>query len=217
MFLDAMDFTDGRRGIVVGDPVDGKFFLRMTEDGGESWHPLPGTSPISDTGEACFASSGTNILLSRSGQYTLVSGGTKSRIISTTAEHLLALQQGRESTGANSLATWQGKKYAITGGDFANDRDSTGNCLISLDGTSSWTRPAVPPHGYRSCVAWLNANQLVCCGTSGVDISNDGGLHWMLLSRDGYHVCGKSRTGSAVFFAGSKGRIARLVLEQNKL
>ena len=40
MFLDAMDFSDRRHGMLVGDPVNGKFFIRSTEDGGDSWQLL---------------------------------------------------------------------------------------------------------------------------------------------------------------------------------
>src|SRR6476659_7434978 len=33
MFLDAMDFFDGRNGVVIGDPVDHKIFFAETNDG----------------------------------------------------------------------------------------------------------------------------------------------------------------------------------------
>jgi photosystem II stability/assembly factor-like uncharacterized protein len=214
MFLDAMDFSDHKKGIVVGDPINGKFFLHFTEDGGETWHGLPGSSPASQEGEACFAASGTNILLGPGGSYSLVSGGKRSRFIRAAQGTLLPLQQGSESTGANSVATWEGKKYIVLGGDFAHDHDSTGNCAISVDGGKSWKKPEVPPHGYRSCAAWTGSSQIICCGTSGVDISIDGGIHWTLLSRESYNVCARAKTGTSIILAGSKGRIARLIPDQ---
>jgi hypothetical protein len=45
-----------------------------------------------------------------------------------------------------------------------------------------------------------------------VDISSDGGMNWRLVTRDGFHVCGKAKKGKSVFLAGSNGRIARLLL-----
>src|SRR5689334_15833398 len=37
MFLDAMEFWNEESGIVVGDPLNGKFFIARTFDGGTSW------------------------------------------------------------------------------------------------------------------------------------------------------------------------------------
>ncbi|HNU16128.1 MAG TPA: YCF48-related protein, partial [Chitinophagaceae bacterium] len=37
MFLDAMEFWNEQAGIVIGDPIDGKFFIARTFDGGISW------------------------------------------------------------------------------------------------------------------------------------------------------------------------------------
>ena len=64
MFLDAMDFFDGKHGMVIGDPINGKTFLATTKNGGKNWQEIPENKrPVADSGEACFASSGTNILL----------------------------------------------------------------------------------------------------------------------------------------------------------
>jgi hypothetical protein len=52
---------------------------------------------------------------------------------------------------------------------------------------------------------------LVTCGTSGVDVSGDGGLNWKLISNESFHVCAKAKKGNAVFLAGKDGRIAKLV------
>jgi hypothetical protein len=42
----------------------------------------------------------------------------------------LALIQGKESTGANSIAVFNGRDIVIVGGDFANDKDTTQNCVL---------------------------------------------------------------------------------------
>ena len=41
MFLDAMEFWNDQSGIVIGDPIDGKFFISRTFDGGSSWQDIP--------------------------------------------------------------------------------------------------------------------------------------------------------------------------------
>ena len=40
MFLDAMDFLDDKNGVVVGDPINGHFFIARTTNGGETWNEI---------------------------------------------------------------------------------------------------------------------------------------------------------------------------------
>ena len=62
MFLDAMEFWNEQSGIVIGDPIQHRFFIARTFDGGDHWQMIPENyRPLADSGEACFASSGTNI------------------------------------------------------------------------------------------------------------------------------------------------------------
>jgi photosystem II stability/assembly factor-like uncharacterized protein len=214
MFLDAMDFYNNRNGVVVGDPVEGKIFLAYTKNKGNEWLKFDGGKKqrrwIANEGEAFFASSGTNIRYLRKGKYRLVSGGKSARWFDENGDHILPIVQGKESTGANSIAVYK-KQYVVVGGDFTNDKDSVRNCLITKDGGINWLSPATAPRGYRSCVIYLNENQLITCGTSGVDISEDGGINWRPVSSEGFHVCQKAKNGKTVFLAGSNGKIAKLV------
>lgn len=281
MFLDAIDFSDEKNGIVVGDPVNGKFFLARTQDGGEHWSPIATADSIQPKeGEAFFAASGTNIRLltgnsagrvrrgisnnsntkengkvpnnsfaesgessngsirkqnegipksslrkengghlnnsaeSESGgtsnnSFWMVSGGTLSRLHNGIQAWPLPLLQGKETTGANSIAI-EGERAVIVGGDFAADTASAGNCVLVSLQDKSMRPPVTPPHGYRSCVAFISPQKLISCGTSGIDVSADGGLNWQLVTRDGFHVCRKAKKGNAVFLAGSNGRVAKL-------
>jgi photosystem II stability/assembly factor-like uncharacterized protein len=216
MFLDAMDFVDNQHGTVVGDPVNGRFFIAHTQDGGLTWKEAAAESlPEADSGEACFAASGTNLRLAGGGMYYLVSGGKRSRLFVHGKPQALPVLQGKQSTGANSFAYYTNKKsktttWIVTGGDFSADTLRAGNCAISHDQGKTWKAPAIPPAGYRSCVEFISASKLIACGTSGIDFSQDGGLTWNKISPEGFHVCRKARKGTAVFLAG-KGRIARLI------
>lgn len=211
MFLDAMHFVDKKRGIVVGDPINDIVFLATTNDGGDHWEKYSKNISVAK-GEAFFASSGTNILYHKDGSFDMVSGGTAARIISSTKASPIPLPliQGKESTGANSIAGYK-THFAIVGGDFANDKDTTGNCVITANGMDTWVRPATPPHGYRSCIEYITEKRMITCGTSGVDISEDGGNNWKLITTEGFHVVQKAKKGNAVFLAGGGGRIARLI------
>jgi photosystem II stability/assembly factor-like uncharacterized protein len=217
MFLDAMEFWNINSGIVVGDPVNGRFFVARSFDGGNSWHDIPFLKlPKADSGEGCFASSGTNVRNLDRDEACFVSGGPNSRLFIRDKAIDLPILQGRASTGANSIAVKDhntlhgGMHLIVVGGDFAHDTLQEKNCYLSNDRGKTWVRPTTPPHGYRSCVEYIGGNRVLCCGTSGVDISYDNGLNWQLLTATGFHVCRLAKKGKAVFLAGSGGRIAKL-------
>ncbi len=216
MFLDAMDFNNKGDGIVIGDPINNKAFIAFTKDEGEHW--IVNNNILKDTlitGEAFFASSGTNIkLLSITNQtphFLAVSGGKKSQVISKNFIQI-PISQGEESTGANSIAINSDQNCVIVGGDFTHDSISNNNCvLFNYKGNDiKFSKPQISPHGYRSCVAFITRNKLICCGTSGVDISDNGGINWQLISNESFHVCQKAKNGNAVFLAGGNGGIAKL-------
>ncbi len=218
MFLDAMDFAGANAGIVVGDPIHGHFFEAETFDGGSTWHDIPLRQlPEADSGEGCFASSGTNIRFISRNSACFVSGGPRSRLFIGDKAIDLPVLQGTTSTGANSVAVKDpGKpldklRLIVVGGDFAKDTVTEKNCFLSNNGGETWIRPATPPHGYRSCVEYIGPHAVLACGTSGVDVSTDEGMNWQLLSPEGFHVCRKAKKGHAVFLAGSGGRVARLI------
>jgi len=211
MFLDAMDFDYQGRGLVIGDPINEKAFLAMTNDFGESWEKSESGFTLKK-GEAFFASSGTNIkiFMTRHANisFSYASGGIVSKYYPF--DTTLPLIQGKESTGANSIACSSDKDWIVVGGDFMNDTDTTGNCALSDYFGQTWYKPTTPPHGYRSCVEYITKDKLITCGTSGVDISNDGGMNWELISIQSFHVCQKAKMGNKVFLASGNGKIAML-------
>lgn len=218
MFLDAMEFWNSEAGIVIGDPIDGKIFIARTFDGGLSWKELPEQfKPKAERGEACFAASGTNIRALDRDEAVFITGGTSSNIFIRDQKIKLPIVQGKETTGANSVAVWDnkkvngGNKMIVVGGDFSADSSSLNNCFYTNNRGKSWKAPKQPPHGYRSCVEYLTEKNLITCGTSGVDYSRDGGDTWKPLTTEGYHVVRKAKDGEAVYLAGGNGRIAKLV------
>ena len=213
MFLDAMEFWNDESGIVIGDPINGKFFISRTFDGGSSWRDIPfANRPAADSGEACFASSGTNIRALAKDEACFISGGIKSRLFLKDKKIDLPILHGKESTGANSIAIKKKKIFMVVGGDFTKPEFEKLNCFITTNSGKSWTAPDVAPHGYRSCVEYLGKNNWICCGLNGVDYSTNDGKKWFLISDQGFHVCRRAKEGSAVFFAGANGKIGRLSL-----
>lgn len=214
MFLDAMEFWNEQSGIVIGDPIDNRFFIARTFDGGNTWHDIPKQNdPVADSGEACFASSGTNIRALANDEACFITGGLRSRLFIRDKKIDLPILQGKESTGANSVAVKDKKTLIVVGGDF-NTKDSiTRNCFITKNGGKTWAAPKASPHGYRSCVEYLGQNNWICCGLNGVDYSIDNGRTWYLISDESFHVCRKAKDGKSVFLAGVKGKVGKLVLK----
>lgn len=221
MFLDALEFWNDQAGIVVGDPVNGRFFIARTFDGGEHWKEIPEQyKPVADSGEACFAASGTNVRVLDRDEAIFVSGGLKSRAFIRDQAISLPIMQGNATTGANSIAVmdWArlkgGTTMIVVGGDFNADSSALQNCFYSTNRGQTWTAPKTPPHGYRSCVEYLSKKQVITCGITGVDYSFDGGRNWKLISSEGFHVCRIAKRGAAIFLAGANGRIGKVVSSQ---
>lgn len=216
MFLNAMVFRDRENGMVLGDPIGGRFFLAASSDGGASWRELPEPRlPVADSGEYCFAASGTNLFLQGSGEFHFVSGGSRSRLITNESTVALPILQGGASQGANSIAVWASRgrplQFAIVGGDFEEPLLRRQNCVVSRDGGKTWIRPSNPPYGYRSCVIYITAGKLITCGLNGVDISLDEGINWNSISALSFNTCARSPKSETVFLAGHDGLIGKLV------
>lgn len=218
MFLDAMDFPNDMHGMVVGDPIGNKVFLVETTDGGDTWKELPAEKRATlDSGEAFFASSGTNIRLFNDGSFLLASGGLKSKLYTKNKKLPLPVLQGKESTGANSLDVFTNTKglstkyMVVVGGDFTKDSSTEKNCFITYDGGKKWIAPKEPPHGYRSCAEYLSKDDILACGLNGVDYSSNRGKTWQWISKEGFHVCHIAKSGTTIFLAGGNGKIGKIV------
>lgn len=213
MFLDAMEFWNEQSGIVIGDPLGDKIFIARTFDGGENWQGIPARYiPTVDKGEAFFASSGTNVRTLSRQEAVFVSGGLRARLFIRDKKIDLPIIQGKESTGANSMAVKNKRTMVIVGGDFNTRDDTTKNCVITTDGGISFTAPVSGPHGYRSCVEYLGKKSWISCGLNGVDYSTNEGRDWAWISKDSFHAVRKAKKGKAVYFSGGGGRIGKLIL-----
>lgn len=219
MFLDALDFINDSIGVVVGDPIQGKAFVHVTKDGGETWKDIElevGLArPKLEEGEAFFASSGTNVKLMwntplKRFDFIYVTGGKKSRLFIDGVPLEIPIIQGLETTGANGLDITPNYEGIIVGGDFNTPNQSTKNCvLFNFKGGPKFIVPSIPPTGYKSSVVYLNRKFVICCGTSGVDFSKDGGKTWKQISKESFHVIQKAKKGNAVYLAGSNGKVSR--------
>lgn len=211
-FFDCMVF-DGKRGWLLGDPVDGHFQIYETADQGRSWTLRP-DGPRAIEGEAAFAASGTCIARSSNALW-VGSGGARSQLSVRYDNGRkwigLGSTMGRDKpeAGVFSIAG-KARTMIAVGGDFSAET-SPGNAALVVTPSSRVPRvlPLPAPPGYRSGVAVLaNSRQqvAVAVGPTGVDAWS--GAAWQGVSTTGYDAI--SLAGNAGWASGAEGRIARV-------
>ena len=210
-FLDGIAFVNDSIGFIYGDPVDGKFKLLRTGDGGRSWTEIEGPEAID--GEASFAASGSAIAIGNN-IMSIVTGGTVSRLHVTMdlrdglgwAASPIELAQGLPSQGAFAHY-WDKEKLYIVGGDYMEEENTSGTALVAdlmtgQDDTETMEKLASLP--YTSDVSG-DGEHLYFTGTTGVRYL-DSALH--VMDTTAMHALVNS--GKYVFASGPKGRIGRI-------
>jgi len=211
-FFDAMDFDKPKHGLVLGDPIGGKFLLMETNDSGETWHPFK-NPPDALAGEGGFAASGTCLRV-MDNSIEIVSGGLNTRFIDYNKKQkkwgywALPIMHAKPSQGAFSIANGPDKTLFV-GGDYAHDKitDSVA-CYLSKSENEVVISPMeTKPAGFQSCVEYLKSNFFLSTGTPGSNITTDNGITWRKIDDSSYNVCRKAKDGKLVLLAGDKGRI----------
>jgi hypothetical protein len=222
-FLDAMDFWDEQRGIIVGDPINGHFVLLETNNGGENWQELDTTkTPRAIAGEAVFAASGTSLRCTNDSIVAFATGGSHARfflsrnsantwtIIHTNAIH------GKPSQGIFSVAINRSEdgviRIAGIGGDYMHDKVKFKSTVSWNTQTSKATKTWHNPVAYKSSMEDLKfIHYIIVCGESGVEMNDYKKPYYFKISSEPFHVVRKAKKGKTVFLAGPKGKIGKLV------
>lgn len=208
-FWDAIAFADPRHGVLMGDPVDGRFVIETTTDAGATWQRRE--PPASLPGEGGFAASGTCLVRKGKREIWFATGAARVfRSIdggATWTVHETPLRQAEASAGIFSLALGPGKVVLAVGGDYKKPEEAGKTLARSVDGGRTWTL-GTGLRGYRSGAASFGGKVVVAVavGTSGADVSEDGGVSWRAVEAAGYNAV---QRGWAV---GPAGRIARVTV-----
>jgi photosystem II stability/assembly factor-like uncharacterized protein len=221
-FYDCMDFFDRRHGLAMSDPVDGKFRILSTSDGGRHWKVLPskGMPPALDN-EFGFAASGQCLTTSGGHDAWIAGGGgTTSRVFhsSDRGRHWTVTSTPIASGGPNGTAGIYGLAFrnrtdgVAVGGDFLAPDETAGTTAFTRDGGTLWKAPSALPGGQRSGVAWVPRTHatVVTVGTNGSDVSLDGGRTWSGFDTTTYATV-ECAAGGACWAAGADGGVAKLV------
>lgn len=217
-FYDCMAFENKRHGLAMSDPVDGKFRLIETWDGGATWRIVDQAGiPAALTGEFGFAASGTCIEAA-AGRWYIASGGVNpGRIYWSEDGKKWRVSNssitGGAAAGVFSVRFRDEKNGIAVGGDYEKPAGNVDNAAWSKDGGKTWHKAESFPGGYRSGVSWVpgKGRSAVSVGTSGSDITYDGGRKWQTIGNGTFDAveCVSMHTCWA---SGSGGRVARLTL-----
>jgi hypothetical protein len=224
-FWDALQFRPERRfvnpatgklvvvprnyGLLIGDPVDGKFAIYVTADAGSTWKRWNGRHPKAKPNVSLFAASNSALSILNWTCYLFVTGGKGGPRIYLA--ELVAKAFGRgwrtkftpaeipmskgESAGAFSVATKRIENGPVTdygimivGGDYRKPDSSKGTSVFATypwGSVRDFVTPTTPPHGYRSAVAYdPKTKTWITVGPNGTDISTDDGRNWRALHPD---------------------------------
>jgi photosystem II stability/assembly factor-like uncharacterized protein len=218
IFLDAVAFWDRKHGIVLSDPVDGRFALFTTDDGGETWQQIaPPALPPALPNEGAFAASNSCLTVQGEKNVWFATGGASvARVFRssnsgrTWSVAETPMHPANASSGIFSLAFQDAKNGIAVGGDYAHPESSNlPNMMQSRDGGKTWQagEPTDPKGVYFSSVAHLHGysaiGAFVAVGSKGVFIFGNG---WLKASDQNLNVVmATGRVGSWV--AGPGGAI----------
>jgi photosystem II stability/assembly factor-like uncharacterized protein len=220
-FYDAIAFFDTKDGLVLGDPVNGKFRIRATHDGGATWASDPGQiMPAAWEGEGAFAASGTCLFALKGGNDAwFVTGGAKeARVFHTTdrgRQWTVAstpAPAGNASSGLFSVAFLDGKRGFVAGGDYKQPQFAGLNGIRTEDGGATWTPAPLSATGFYSAVVPVPGapDDLIAVGLAGEAASHDAGRSWTKTGGAPMNAVAFTASDSG-WAAGPKGSALRFV------
>ena len=184
IFYDAIAFWDRDHGLVLSDPVAGRFVVLATNDGGRSWHQTPREGlPDALPGEAAFAAGNAALAVVDDTRAWFVTGGPNgARVYTTTTggarwDAVPAPRSDRAGRAPGSLP-WRGCRAVAeprsaprsarahskrapapalaVGGDYRAPRTGTGQ-IVRAPAGAQWLRADVggTAPGYWSGLAYV--------------------------------------------------------------
>lgn len=218
IFLDGIRFWDQLHGIAFGDPVQGHFYILLTQDGGLHWIPQAAAgSPSANTAEAAFAASGTSLIIRPQGRAWMATGGKGGGRVFTSRDYghswestPTGLKSG-DAAGIFGLCFLNDLQGIALGGDYIHIHDGQNNAAMTSDGGRTWVPALTTPQGLREAAVFIPARHLlVAVGPSGTSTSPDSGKHWMQQDTLAFHTIAGSH--ETVWAIGGHGHLATLQL-----
>ncbi|MFG1998369.1 WD40/YVTN/BNR-like repeat-containing protein [Spirillospora sp. NPDC048911] len=195
-----MAFFDHRHGLAVSDPVDGRFRLLATHDGGRTWRPAPPRRlPQALDGEFTLGVNGTCLVAAgpHDAWFGTATSFGPSPVPTPNGRVFHTPDKGRTWTAATtpipgnplgifSLSFRDRRHGLAVGGNIPFPPGTADESTVArtFDAGRSWQRGGAPA-GARTGVAWIPgpAQAAVVVGFNGSDVSFDGGRTWTLFDR----------------------------------
>lgn len=217
-FWDAIAFWNARHGLVFGDPVDGRFQVRVTADGGDTWRAVTdeeGLRALPD--EGAFAASGTCLTVAANADAWFATGGAQTPRVfhskdggRTWQAAAVPVAAGAPARGLFSVGFRDARVGIATGGDYKDVKLAGPNGARSEDGGASWTPVQVLPAGYMSVVVPVPGapDAFVAAGLAGSGYSVDAGRSWRALADTPVNTVGFA-SPTAGWAVGPKGLVLK--------
>ncbi|MEM6298838.1 MAG: oxidoreductase, partial [Bacteroidota bacterium] len=110
---------------------------------------------------------------------------------------------------------WDEKRGIIFGGDWNDKARNTKNKALTQDGGKTWQLVGEGKHpGYRSCVQYLDKDELIAVGSTGISYSGDAGKTWRSISEEGFYTARYCPCSKVIWLAGHK-KMGKLTFEGN--
>jgi photosystem II stability/assembly factor-like uncharacterized protein len=222
-FFNCLDFWNARRGLLVGDPVDGTFVIHRTTDGGRTWTQLDAAGmPAALAGEYNFAASG-DCLVTAGGKHAYFgTGGADARVFAThdRGDTWTVADSGLRAgptSGVNALDFRSPRHGVAVGGDFdaAARTDGTDAAARSRNAGATWNVADSALGGYRSGVEFIKRGHgVVAVGITGSDVSWNGGRTWTTFDTGSFDTIDCSKNNGC-WASGADGHVAVLKLTRH--
>lgn len=216
-FFDCMSFWDPQRGIVVGDPVNGKFQLLITDDGGQHWNYINPDSlrPAEDL-EGAFAASGTCITTQGRSNVWFVTGGSAARVFRSTDSGKIwrvsdtPIMHGPASAGIFSIAFRDAEHGVLAGGDYKEPEKGGANLAKTSDGGKNWKLVRLSQQKFFSGIAYLRERQgwVFAGGSAGLAFSKNELHSWKELVPGKVNAIASDNSGN-IWAVGPDGNILK--------
>lgn len=211
-FFDAIRFVNMQQGWILSDPIKGKILLLQTKNGGRHWESVE--MPLPKDGEAFFAASNGSLATYGTKHAWIGTGGTAIRVLATIDAGVswqvqpVPLQQRSPASGIYALTFADFKNGVAIGGAYDLPQEPAFTACYTTNGGKRWKLPLNPPRGYRSGIAHLPGTRtFVAVGTTGTDLSSNGGKTWIPVNDENLNSIRFSPSGKRGWAVGSGGKI----------
>ncbi|HEU5453698.1 MAG TPA: hypothetical protein VFU76_16995 [Terriglobales bacterium] len=219
MFLDAIKFWDAKHGIVLSDPVNGKFAILLTDDGGKTWREgasdhMPAALPK----EGAFAASNSALAVWGKSEAWFGTGGAGHGRVFHSSDHGRTwtvvdtpVAADTPASGIFSMLFPSSEGGIAVGGNYEMPSAASANVALTYHGPLAWRLAEEPPALYLSSVAFQQrrSNWLIAVGTAGWGYSLDDGHTWMVGGNEGFNAVSVLSSGYSIA-VGGHGRLALL-------